>query len=360
MASPTVTYTFSNSTVADAAEVNTNFSDLINALTDGTSDHSISTLTLASTFTANGNVTLGNASGDTLTVNATPTFAAATTFSSTIDVTGTASFDGDVNIGDGSGDTITVAGTSTFTAAATFSSTLDVTGTASFDGAVNLGDASGDAIAINGTTTVNAPFTIGAHDFSVDSNLLFVDESADRVGLGTGGPGNRVDILAGSGDGTTDATMRIRHPSNNSGQHYIQFRSSSNDTGGVERNGSGTSPQFFSGSDRRIKKNIEPLEPMLEKIIRVDLKRYDLKSGGHDIGPIAQQLVEVFPNKVTKTDDGLGKDLPVGVRAWTIGRDFTFEMMKAIQEQQAMIEELKARISKLDGGEDLMRGRSGC
>jgi len=86
MAIPSVTYTFTNSTVADATEVNTNFSDLINALTDGTSDHSISTLTLAGALTANGNVTLGNASGDTMTVNATPTFAAATTFSNTVTI----------------------------------------------------------------------------------------------------------------------------------------------------------------------------------------------------------------------------------------------------------------------------------
>lgn len=79
MAIPSVTYTFTNSTVADATEVNTNFNNIISSLTDGTSDHSISTLTLAGALTANGNVTLGNASGDTMTVNATPTFNAAVT-----------------------------------------------------------------------------------------------------------------------------------------------------------------------------------------------------------------------------------------------------------------------------------------
>lgn len=70
MAAPTVTYVFSNGTAADAGEVNTNFNDIINALTDGTSDHSINSLTLAGAFTANGNVTIGNASGDDLTINA--------------------------------------------------------------------------------------------------------------------------------------------------------------------------------------------------------------------------------------------------------------------------------------------------
>lgn len=67
MASPSVTYTFSNSTVADADEVNTNFTDLINAMSDGTKDFSISALVCAGSATFNGNVTLGNASSDDVT-----------------------------------------------------------------------------------------------------------------------------------------------------------------------------------------------------------------------------------------------------------------------------------------------------
>jgi hypothetical protein len=67
MAGPSVTNTFSNSTTADATQVNTNFTDLINGATDGTKDYSINALTVAGTATLNGNVTLGNASGDDIT-----------------------------------------------------------------------------------------------------------------------------------------------------------------------------------------------------------------------------------------------------------------------------------------------------
>jgi hypothetical protein len=67
MAGPSVTYTFSNSTTADATQVNQNFTDLINGATDGTKDYSISALTCAGNATFNGNVTLGNASGDDIT-----------------------------------------------------------------------------------------------------------------------------------------------------------------------------------------------------------------------------------------------------------------------------------------------------
>ena len=68
MASPTVTYTFTNGTVADATQMNTNFTDIINALTDGTKSISIDALTVAGAALFNGAVTLGNATGDDVTI----------------------------------------------------------------------------------------------------------------------------------------------------------------------------------------------------------------------------------------------------------------------------------------------------
>jgi hypothetical protein len=85
MASPSVTYTFSNGTVASATEVNQNFTDIINGITDGTKDLSISALTVAGNATFNGNVTVGNAAADDFTVTAS--------LASTIPVKTTASFD---------------------------------------------------------------------------------------------------------------------------------------------------------------------------------------------------------------------------------------------------------------------------
>ena len=68
MGAPSITYTFSNSTTADATQVNQNFTDIINGITDGTKDLSISALTCAGNVSLNGTVTLGNASGDDITV----------------------------------------------------------------------------------------------------------------------------------------------------------------------------------------------------------------------------------------------------------------------------------------------------
>jgi hypothetical protein len=67
MPSPSLTYTLTNSTTADADQVMQNFNDIINGLTDGTKDLSINALTVAGTATLNGSVNLGNAAADDLT-----------------------------------------------------------------------------------------------------------------------------------------------------------------------------------------------------------------------------------------------------------------------------------------------------
>jgi hypothetical protein len=69
MAAPSVTYTFANSTTADATQVNQNFTDLINAMTDGTKDFVISALQCDGNATFNANVTLGNGTPDDITVS---------------------------------------------------------------------------------------------------------------------------------------------------------------------------------------------------------------------------------------------------------------------------------------------------
>lgn len=69
MAFLTMSYTFANTTAANATEVNTNFQDIIDATSDGTIDFNIAALTAAGTATFNGNVLLGNASGDDVQFN---------------------------------------------------------------------------------------------------------------------------------------------------------------------------------------------------------------------------------------------------------------------------------------------------
>lgn len=72
----------------------------------------VDTVTINAAVTANGNVTLGDAAGDTLTVNATATFQAPLTANGTFSTTAT------TNLGNGNADAITVIGVSTFRNAA--------------------------------------------------------------------------------------------------------------------------------------------------------------------------------------------------------------------------------------------------
>lgn len=120
--------------------------------------------TMTGALTANGNVTLGDAAGDSLTVTATSTFASPVTFngnvtvgdasSDTLSVTSTASFLNDVTLGSSSADTLTVNANATFSGSCTFS------GVPTFTGNVTVGDASADALTVVSTSTFQSPVTI--------------------------------------------------------------------------------------------------------------------------------------------------------------------------------------------------------
>ena len=59
------------------------------------------------------------------------------------------------------------------------------------------------------------------------------------------------------------------------------------------------------------------------------------------MSPVAQELVEIFPEKVTSTDDGKGDNLPENVDPWIMGTDFTWLIIKAIQELSAKVTALE-------------------
>ena len=68
MALPSVTFTFVDATTIVHSQVNQNFTDIINAMTDGNSDYTIGSLTAQGAVTMNANVTLGNSTGDDITI----------------------------------------------------------------------------------------------------------------------------------------------------------------------------------------------------------------------------------------------------------------------------------------------------
>lgn len=137
MAFLSLTYTFTNSTTADAGQMNTNFQDVVNALSDGTKDANINALTVAGTATFNGAIALGNATGDDITFTGS--------LASTIPIKTTATY----NIGSATlGLAGVYLGNSTFTTklatAATASYTLTLPTTAGTSGYFPKTDGSGN------------------------------------------------------------------------------------------------------------------------------------------------------------------------------------------------------------------------
>lgn len=105
MPSPSLTYTLTNSTTADASAVMQNFNDLLNAMTDGSKDFSISALTCAGAATLNGHVNLGNSSADDLTITASLASSLPIKTDGTYDIGSAALGLRYVYLGDGGGDT---------------------------------------------------------------------------------------------------------------------------------------------------------------------------------------------------------------------------------------------------------------
>jgi len=400
MAIPSVTYTFTNSTVADATEVNTNFSDLINALTDGTSDHSISTLTLAGALTANGNVTLGNASGDTMTVNATPTFVNATTFSSTTTFNGAPTFNAAVTVGaydftvntdtffvDASEDSV---GIGTTSPSGSFHINTDPTG----DCDVHFECAGGSDVNLifSETDPTNPLFSIqyagsaGSNPNNlfkirsnsngasgIDTDVITITQSGN-VGIGTTSPGaildvqdsNTAGIIARFGDSGSNTRFTI----NSGGQVYsgtganitYQFRTAPGSVTGASYCMSASSSCMPTGvttgslqtvqwhtttgvfvrntSSLKYKENVNDINVGLDLITQLRPVKYNRKGNPDtEYGLIAEEVHQVAPELVTYLEEEID-----GLKEF----EFKAIFVKAIQELKAEIDSLKARLDALE------------
>lgn len=113
-----------------------------------------------------------------------------------------------------------------------------------------------------------------------------------------------------------------------------------------------TNGQYSASSDRRIKKQIEPLPPTLAKIMELRAYQYEMiyNNPGHDetIGLIAQEVKEIFPSLVHAT-----KDANTGYKDIKDVHTMNYSglapiIIKALQEQQAQLKELEERIVRLE------------
>jgi hypothetical protein len=102
---------------------------------------------------------------------------------------------------------------------------------------------------------------------------------------------------------------------------------------------------FTTASDRRLKQEIKSTKYGLDEVLKLEPVDYILKSNGlKQIGFIAQDVKPLIPEVVTGKEGDLEKGETLGITYTSLIPVLT----KAIKEQQKIIQELLARIEKLE------------
>jgi hypothetical protein len=156
--------------------------------------------------------------------------------------------------------------------------------------------------------------------------------------------------------GATDTYAAIGHASGvGSGNGYMIFLYAGGAIGTITQNGT-TAVAYNTTSDYRLKENISPMTGALNKVAQLKPVTYKWKADRSDgQGFIAHELQEVIPDCVTGVKDAVetytDQDGNEAVRPVHQGVDTSFlvaTLTAAIQEQQALITALTARITALE------------
>jgi len=120
----------------------------------------------------------------------------------------------------------------------------------------------------------------------------------------------------------------------------VKFGVNSFTSGSGQINANGANQAAFGTfSDARLKENIQNLPPQLDNIAALRPVEFDYiesEGGGHQIGFIAQEIQEVYPDSVGERGDGM-----LTVTGWS---KTEARLVKALQEALAKIESLEARL----------------
>ena len=101
-------------------------------------------------------------------------------------------------------------------------------------------------------------------------------------------------------------------------------------------------------SDGRLKMNIEPLNAGLDEVMKLKPVSYELKPEanpthlGRQVGLIAQDVIQVDPRLAATYGSGPNEGTPSGVRY----EQMVALLVKAVQEQQREIDQLKRQLKK--------------
>tara|TARA_E500000081_G_C6067440_1_gene321382 strand:- start:1 stop:1083 length:1083 start_codon:yes stop_codon:yes gene_type:complete len=178
-----------------------------------------------------------------------------------------------------------------------------------------------------------------------NSNRIFFEGTATSAIYQSG---SDLRFTTGATSGASSGTQRFRINTNgiqvHSGALGVNVTTSTTD-GRID---AANDVVAYSTSDKRLKKNIKPLDNALDKVMQISGVEFDWKkltekekktihgNEGHDVGVIAQEIEEVLPEVVTTRNSGYkavkyDKMVPL--------------LIEAIKEQQQQINELKEKLN---------------
>jgi hypothetical protein len=158
--------------------------------------------------------------------------------------------------------------------------------------------------------------------------------------------GQRVALFSGTttGDLSFEAVGISKFDNNSTtSQIFQRFYINSGTIGCGQINANGASTVAFGTfSDARLKENIVNLPSQLQNIRNLRPVEFDYKDGsGHQIGFVAQEMQEIYPDVVAEGVDGM-----LTITGWS---KTEARLVKALQEAIAKIETLEAKVAALEG-----------
>jgi hypothetical protein len=187
-----------------------------------------------------------------------------------------------------------------------------------------------------GTTTAEARFTIGGTSASAANTTLCIIGNTDYT------TSTVLSVAPGVINFDAPGVVGGRFKINSSGNIFFPSIRAAAGTYAAKIT-AGTAELTFDTSSARYKDNIRDSDYGLEAIMALRSAMFEYKSEPNrtDIGLIAEEVYEVVPELVAVNSDG-EKD--------AVNYDrFVSVCIKAIQEQQALIETLTQRITALEG-----------
>jgi len=149
---------------------------------------------------------------------------------------------------------------------------------------------------------------------------------------------------------SSNITLKDTGTTYGTGTQYISFVNSSNAGAGSIQHTAVTTVAYATTSDLRLKENITDCPSALNIAQQIKVRSYNWKEDGRrvDYGFVAQELNPFFPDAVCQGDDS--EEIVDPKQTWQVDYGkITPLLLKAIQEQQALITQLQADVAALKG-----------